>query len=163
MVLVTHGVVGSVIAKVFGLNPLSAFVFGFFSHFLLDSIPHWDYKLSSKNIGNNFLDTDMKIGRSFVLDIFKVGVDVLLGLIIVFLFFPTNSYVFLSVLCGFIGGIAPDFLQFVYFKFRKQPFILIQKFHHSMHSRKNLNNHSVVGVFSQIFIIALMIFIARIF
>ena len=48
MVLTTHAVAGATLATLVPNHPLWGFVIGFGSHFVLDSIPHWDYSLKSK-------------------------------------------------------------------------------------------------------------------
>ncbi|MBU0646324.1 hypothetical protein KJ611_02500 [Patescibacteria group bacterium] len=45
MTITTHAAIGAVIGRISG-NPILAFLFGFFSHFIVDMIPHGDTGLS---------------------------------------------------------------------------------------------------------------------
>jgi len=49
MILSTHAVVGGAIASFIPLHPLLVAVAGFASHFAIDAIPHWDYRLRSQS------------------------------------------------------------------------------------------------------------------
>ena len=51
---------------------------------------------------------------------------------------------------GMIGGMLPDFLQFVYTRFPHQPMILIQKFQDFMHAEYEIDKKKVfLGIFLQ--------------
>src|ERR1035437_7872513 len=118
MTLTSHAVVGAAIASAVPTHPVLAFSLGFFSHFLLDAIPHWDYHLSSMSENKeNPLDSDMKIGKSFLFDLCKIGADFLLGFVLVFLFFgmSKNFSYDLTLFFGALGAVLPDALQFLYF------------------------------------------------
>src|ERR1035437_2210181 len=117
MTLTAHAVVGAALASAVPTHPALAFGLGFCSHFLLDAIPHWDYHLSSLSENkNNSLDSDMKIGKSFLFDLIKIGLDFLLGFVLVFLFigalgnFSYNSTFFF----GALGAVSRDSLPFFY-------------------------------------------------
>jgi hypothetical protein len=49
--LSTHAIVGGAIASLISSHPLLAAVAGFTSHFVIDAIPHWDYRLRSIAVG----------------------------------------------------------------------------------------------------------------
>lgn len=138
MTLTAHAITGAALASLVPDQPLVGFVIGFASHFVLDAIPHWDYKLNSKKEdSNNHMNDDMVINKDFLKDILKISFDGILGLLlslIVFNFyfkFPT-----LVVLSGVIGAMMPDALQFVYMKWRHEPLISLQKFHLWIHADK---------------------------
>ncbi len=131
MVLTPHSIAGAAIASFFKLNPFTAFFAGFLSHFFLDAVPHWDYKLKSeyKDLENP-MNGDLIIGRDFYFDLVKIGFDALLGLSLAVFFFNFGLGVSLEiVLAGVIGALAPDALQFVYTKWRKEPLISLQRTH----------------------------------
>ena len=76
MTLTTHAVVGAAIATSMPNHPVIGFTLAFASHFVLDAIPHWDYKLSSQKTDNvNSLNDYMIIDRNFFIDLLKIGID----------------------------------------------------------------------------------------
>ena len=116
MVLSTHVITGGAVATLAPGNPALGFILGFASHFLLDSIPHWDYVLASKKTsGNDPLDTSMDMGKDFIRDLFVMGFDFLIGMIVVYSLLYSDSLRF-TLMAGIIGGVLPDFLQFMYFR-----------------------------------------------
>ncbi|MFA6296985.1 MAG: hypothetical protein WC629_00270 [Candidatus Paceibacterota bacterium] len=150
MTLGTHAVVGASLATLLPSHPVLAFTAGFLSHFVLDSIPHWDYKLLSiSKDENNKMNTDMVLGSNFIIDIFRIGFDIYLGLSVAFLVVGNLFYPPFVLLAGAIGAMLPDTLQFVYFKFKREPLRSLQKFHMFMHAETRIHN-PVKGIFFQI-------------
>ncbi|HRZ30658.1 MAG TPA: hypothetical protein P5274_03295 [Candidatus Paceibacterota bacterium] len=147
MVLTPHAVVGASIASIFKLNPFTAFFAGFLSHFFMDSVPHWDYKLRSARLDEvNPLNNDLVINRESTIDFIKIGFDAFLGLSLSLIFFTLGANVSpLVILAGALGAILPDPLQVVYVKYRREPFLTLQKTHMLFHTRKRITN-PVVGV-----------------
>lgn len=137
MILGVHAIVGGAVANAIEFGPMTAFFAGWASHYLCDSIPHWDYQLLSAKVDrHNPLNNDLIIGQTFYSDLAKLSSDALIGLVLALVFFvnltkPDNLIV---VLAGVVGGLLPDLLQFVYMKFRRQPFIVLQKIHNTTHS-----------------------------
>jgi xanthosine utilization system XapX-like protein len=160
MTLGTHAVVGAAVATLFPSNPVLAFVGGFLSHFVLDAIPHWDYKiLSLESDQNDKLNTDMKIGKFFFLDLFRIGADISIGIILTLLLFRnTESFPFI-LLVGSAGAIIPDFLQFMYFKVKTEPLRTLQKFHLFAHANENINHRPVLGISCQVLVIVTSYFL----
>ena len=157
MILVTHGVVGGALGLLIQ-NPLVAFVAGFVSHFVLDTIPHWDYNLASgrKGPGNSHLD-DIVINADFLRDSLKFGLDGIFGLLLPFLFFNgSGGGLNWAVLFGAVGGMFPDFLQFVYVKLRSKPLALLQEFHNWIHAKSTLKNRPVLGILFQALLVLLV-------
>ena len=154
MVLTPHAVAGAAITSLFRLNPVTAFFAGFLSHFFLDFIPHWDYKTKSFYRDEAFpLNNDFIISSNSYIDFVKLSLDTSLGFLLSFLFFSFGAGVpFLPILFGALGGIAPDALQFVYMKWRKEPLISLQKTHLLFHSSHRIYN-PVLGVSLYCFII----------
>ena len=157
MILTTHASVGAALATIMPNNPVLGFVIGFGSHFILYSIPHWDYKLrSSRRNKQKPLTNDIIIGKDFYKDLVKIGLDATLGLVLSLFFLGfLQQQLILMILCGAIGGMTPDFLQFVYFKWRHEPLISLQKFHIWMHAKTGLNEKPLLGILSQVAIITI--------
>lgn len=136
MILTPHAVVGASISSIFRLSPFTALVAGFVSHFVLDMFPHFDYKLRSTRIEpEKTLDGDIIIDRTFFLDLMVMGLDLTFGLFLSWLFFVFTGAISLPVaLAGVVGGVLPDALQFVYYKFGRRHLRPLQSFHMRVHS-----------------------------
>lgn len=161
MTLTTHAIVGAATASLFPEHLITAFTAGFISHFLIDAIPHWDYKLRSvKKDPENPLNNDMVFGFNFILDILDISFDFFLAVTLPFLIFGSSIFSqSLILLVGIAGGVLPDFLQFVYFKFRKEPLLSLQKFHGWIHTDKRLTEWKR-GIALQFILIVFVIFIS---
>jgi len=161
MILFTHSVVGGAIGAALRIHPVAAFALGFASHFVLDAFPHWQYSLESgkphptnKMLGNFILDI------KFIFDLIKIGVDMLASIIVVYIFFHGDTFsitAFLSqgVFWGMIGGVLPDFLQFAYYKTKREPLTSLQRFHMWIHVAKDKERTGwyPLGIFLQVGII----------
>jgi hypothetical protein len=160
MVLTPHAVVGATIASFFKLNPFTAFFSGFLSHFFMDIIPHWDYKLRSARLDEvNPLNNDLVINLDSTIDFIKIGLDACLGIVISLIFFTLGANISpVVILAGALGAILPDPLQLVYMKYRKEPFLTLQKTHMLFHSPKRITN-PVVGVLLYCLIITVCLFL----
>ncbi|MFA6476055.1 MAG: hypothetical protein WCV68_01420 [Candidatus Paceibacterota bacterium] len=154
MVLTPHAIAGAAITSLFRLNPVTAFFAGFLSHFFLDLIPHWDYKLKSAYKDEaQPLNNDFGVGPGLYFDLAKTGFDAFLGLALSVLFFSFGAGIsFWAIIFGAIGGILPDPLQVVYMKWRKEPLISLQKTHLLFHTSHRIYN-PVLGVTLYCFII----------
>lgn len=154
MTLATHAIVGGSIAALVPGNPLVGFILGFGSHFILDSIPHFDYKiLSISEDKNNKLNTDMRFGKKFLLDLARISFDASLGFFIIMstFYLKGNGDYLIAVTAGALGGILPDPLQFAYFKLRLEPLISLQKFHLWMHAKSKITD-PIKGIAYQILV-----------
>ncbi|MES2436640.1 MAG: hypothetical protein V4519_01395 [Patescibacteria group bacterium] len=164
MTLTTHAVTGALVGAVASSNPAFAAVAAFASHFLLDAIPHWDYSLStvsedSKNPLNNNMQTK---GKRFYVDLSKTLFDAVLGMAIVILVFMNAPVqVLIGALIGAIFAVAPDPLQFVYWKLRLRILEPVQKFHLFIHAKTLLKDRPVIGIGSQIILIILTVLAAH--
>lgn len=162
MTLGTHAVVGASLASLVPEHPLLAFLVGFISHFILDSIPHWDYKLLSiSKDENNKLNTDMVMGRNFLIDLSRIGFDVVAGLVAIFFLVGDLFHSPFVLILGAIGAMLPDALQFVYFKYKKEPLRSLQRFHMFIHAETRILN-PVKGVFFQVVTVAVVVFLVAI-
>ena len=142
MTLTPHAIVGAAIASAMPDHLVIGFLLAFASHFVLDAIPHWDYKLASQKsdaVGRNRLDDDMIIGKSFFVDLSKIGLDMICGTAIsLALFAVLWPHLFWVPLIGVAGATLPDALQFAYFKLRCEPLTSLQRFHLWIHTEKRL-------------------------
>jgi hypothetical protein len=138
MILAAHAITGAAVASLMPERPLIGFAVGFLSHFLLDAIPHWDYHLDSmREEKDNPMNNDIIINVKFFGDLLKISLDGMMGLLLAYLifgFFMENSVV--AILCGAIGAMTPDALQFAYMKWRHEPLSSLQRFHLWIHAKK---------------------------
>lgn len=160
--LSVHAIAGTAAALAFRNNPIVALLAAFLSHFLLDAIPHWHYRILSKSKDDSSpFGEKLDFGRSFLKDIFRTGIDFGLGLIVLLviskIFFPENlGLVFLAA----VASVLPDALQVFYYRFKNfKPLYWFQWLHEKIHSEKRLDNEPVKGVIQQIIISAAIIFI----
>jgi hypothetical protein len=161
MTLTTHAIAGAAIAQLFPEHIVLAFCAGFVSHFILDSIPHWDYKIYSANEPkdwNKKLETTISSkGPVFYYDLFRIGSDFWIGILLSLILFSglqTSPWV---TLAGALGAILPDPLQFVYWKLRKGPIVYLQKFHIFMAAKIKLDDKPFIGIPFQIAVIILFV------
>jgi hypothetical protein len=162
MTLTTHAIVGAAAARVFSFHPVAAFFAAFASHFLIDALPHWDYKLrSARHDDQNPMNDDMAINRDFFVDLIKIGCDAFLGLLLSYIIFqPSGDYQLWIIGLGVFGGILPDPLQFLYFKWRHEPMVSLQKFHIWIHTDLKLENRWISGGILQLTLIVACVMIS---
>jgi hypothetical protein len=163
MTLTAHAITGATLATLIPNYPILGFIVGFGSHFILDAIPHWEYPLASvKEDKKNPMNNDMIVGKNFYRDLFKIGIDGVLGLTLSFLLLRgIFHHSLLVIFLGAAGGMAPDALQFFYFKWKHEPLISLQHFHNWIHPKISLDHEPLVGILSQIVIICLVIGILK--
>ncbi len=163
MTLTTHAIVGAAVASVVPQYPVAAFILAFLSHFAIDAIPHWHYPVSSVHIDqNDFRNSDMPINKDSLFDLVKIGCDALLGVLLsLFLFQSFRQPFQLSILIGAFGGIIPDALQFVYWKFRHEPLTTLQRFHMWIHADTDLDRRTVLGISLQTVLIIASVLLVK--
>lgn len=166
MILVTHAIVGGAIGSLIPSQPILAFFLGFLSHFAADAIPHWHYPLFSRKVHDGDpMDNELLLNKWFIVDLFSIGIDFLAGIILSMIFFhPLVSFdtALLSTLAGAIGGVAPDPLQFLYWKIPNKPLIALQKIHINWaHSKINIDSKHLLGISSQVLFAAVIILTAQ--
>lgn len=157
MILTTHAVTGAALASLFPHQPVIGFLAAFASHYVLDAIPHWDYPILTASLKPN-IGGKLRLEKSLLIDFTKLGSDALLGLLLATLFFAPLPSVFPALL-GAIGGLLPDFLQFVYTRFRREPLSSLQRFHRWVHSKKKIT--SFIGIAIQAFFILSLIILLK--
>ncbi|MBI4085364.1 MAG: hypothetical protein HY432_02580 [Candidatus Liptonbacteria bacterium] len=154
MILATHAVVGAASAIVFRDNPAIALTVAFLSHFVLDAIPHWHYRLLSR-----IIDASLQFGEKlnfngeFLKDTFRTGIDFGVGLVISLAisqsFYP--DYFWLTAFGAFAGAL-PDLLQVIYERFPNTPLYHFKKFHENVHAKTSLDEQPLVGISQQIIV-----------
>jgi len=160
MVLSTHAISGAATALIFRRYPVLALIAAFLSHFALDSIPHWHYKIISKSAdASSPFGKKLSFGKNFLKDIFRTGLDFGIGLaislIVSQIFFPGNLWM---VFWGALAGALPDAFQVLYYRFKNfKPLYWLQWFHEKMHAERRLDNEPVKGIFYQIAISAIIV------
>lgn len=165
MILTTHAIVGAAAGRLVS-NPLLAFTLGCISHFLIDAIPHWSYRLASIILDEkNPLKKDMIINRHSIKDLAIIAVDFCIGIILaIFIFQGKAGFTNFSLplLAGIIGGVLPDALQFAYFKIKRRPLVDLQKLHIRFHLNHTKNIPALpYGILSQVAVVIAAIIISK--
>jgi hypothetical protein len=137
MILSTHAIVGGAIASFMPSHPLLATVAGFASHFAIDAIPHWDYRLQSIAVGKGADNRDLRLSPAVLTDLAVIAVDACAGLALALWLFATPASAWVIVL-GAVAAMLPDPLQFVHSVFPREPLNTLQRFHGWIHSKRKL-------------------------
>lgn len=151
MILTPHAIVGAAIANLVPENPELGFLLAYASHYALDMIPHRDYDI------DGFFDEKEKTFRSVLtsarsaLKLVMIGSDFFIGAGICILLFVRNRESLIATLAGIAGGVLPDFLQLVYYTFKKHPWTGFQKIHDFFHAKDKMKDKPVRGILVQIF------------
>lgn len=163
MILSTHAVAGAAVGQLTG-NPVATFVFGLLSHFVLDAVPHWQYELKSKTYNDDIMAENMALDKRFIRDIVIIGIDFFAGIFISILAFAGwNGFADppTALLAGMLGGVLPDALQFVFWKFKREPLVTVQKFHFWVHADWDFDYKSKLGIALQIIIVAAIVLVSK--
>lgn len=149
MTATAHALIGTVIAAKIG-NPAFAVPIALASHFLVDSIPHWDSSYHRRKKGK----------KQFFI---KSAIDVLISLassylLLIMLFPATNLYYAYFII--FISQL-PDWLTvpYLFLNLTFPPFDWAYKL------QKKFDTHLGLpwGIINQIVVIAVVIFLGRLF
>ncbi len=147
MIVTVHVVAGGVIGELVG-NPAAAFLLGIISHFILDSIPHFD------NLDNECFSPRQ---IAFTAADFMISFSLLFGVIKL----PLNQTIFSSVFFwGALGGFFPDLFDNV--PFWKERFIATKfgtryhKFHENLHHGQPA---PLIGLSTQLAVVVLFLVI----
>lgn len=157
MILSSHAIIGAAIARALPTHPILAFFLGLLSHLLLDKIPHWQYPLGSVDRSTDPTDHKIRRGSAFHRDFLWVSLDLILGILAGFLFFPpqTTQGLWTTVLAVF-GSLLPDGLTFVYeWGWHHAPLAYFRRLHLWFHAQdRSLENNPLLGIPLQVIIIA---------
>lgn len=160
MILTPHAVVGAALANIFPNNPEIGFSLALASHYVLDTIPHWEYKLDG--FVDEKKDKVTSITKNFKL-VFKpllfIFSDFLLAIILSYLLFVRDRYSFYLTIGGVFFSVLPDFLQFVYLKFQNIFWIKVQKIHEIFHGENKYKNKIIKGNLTQIITVVIFLVI----
>jgi len=160
MILTTHALAGAALANFFPSRPIEAFLAGFLSHFVLDALPHWDYKIRSDSIRPD-VGARIKLDKDFLIDAAKIWTDISFGLVLSLMIFE-NGDKGGAIFWGAIGGILPDPLQFLYARFKHEPLVMLQNFHKKIQENNRLFDSAPrLGAFCQLVFISLIVFISK--
>lgn len=166
MILISHGIIGAAVGRLFPAHPLLAFLAGMATHYAMDAIPHWEYKLLSVFRDDNTGFKKARIGIRFAIDILSALLDLLAGGVLSFLIFSgdfAGDGLPASLIAGIIGGILPDGFQFLHMLFPKFRLLAThQTFHNRIHARRRLNDRPLVGIPLQAAIVTLWVVLSKI-
>jgi hypothetical protein len=153
MVLSTHAVVGASIAGAVTGDPLVAFAIGVTSHFAIDAIPHWGYKLKAFDEKNATI-----VRKNLPADLAKIFCDFALGVMVCLALFGSVSHFALisAFTMGALGGVFPDLLQLPYFLSGGRWFKRLQRFHITIQTNKVLAEKPLAGVLLQLALVVLV-------
>jgi hypothetical protein len=126
---------------------------GFASHFVIDAIPHWDYRLRSISVARGTRN-QVRLTPALARDVALIGFDAIVGLALAIGIFATPSTI-VAVLAGAVGAMLPDPLQFVHTLYPHEPLASLQRFHRWMHTKRRL--HWPIGVSSQVAFVAAVV------
>ncbi len=144
MILAIHFLIGAAIVLKIKFLPL-ALILAFLSHYLLDTLPHWEYSI--ENIKQKKWKNSFK-------DFLKIALDLSLGVFLVFLF---SEKFFLALIGGLIA-VLPDAFVFLNLIFSNKLLEIGRVFHQKFHFPEDKKIFPLWGIFSQIIIISLAIF-----
>lgn len=155
MILTTHAITGAAIAASVPGNPALGFSLAFASHFALDAIPHWDYKILSASIDPKF-GGKLQFNKTLLFDLVRIGGDAILGLTLSFLLFAKPG-LFMPVFMGAALGMFPDFLQFLSLRFKLKPLDYFERFQKWSHAKYRFKEKTFLGIVCQLAIIAFVV------
>jgi len=79
-----------------------------------------------------------------------ICLDFFFGLFLAVLIFSRDWNTLIITLLGVAGGVLPDFLRFFYYKYKKEPFVSLAKFHDIFESKNCLDHKPIIGSIIQI-------------
>ncbi len=106
MLLAVHMLVGAAIGYKIH-NYWLVFILSFLSHFVLDAIPHREYKIDSL--------IEKRVNRKSIFDLFQVFLDFTIGLAIILLFVEKSPYLTYALL-GMFAAMIPDGINFLHWQ-----------------------------------------------
>lgn len=150
-------------------NPLFGAILALISHYILDSLPHWEYKFIKnwRHFQKRKLSpSDLEKIKLSIIGSFKVIIDLSVGFFLIsliFLYFKSFSLknmIFIYIF-AFLS-IIPDILIFLYWLMPKNYFLKKHyKFHYLIHfpKKKNLKIQKFGFLIELILIIFILFFI----
>jgi hypothetical protein len=149
------------------MNSLAIFLIAFLGHYVLDLIPHWDYRLSSiHRVPSGDERQKRKFAfiinrRAIFTDAAKILVDGLLGLLFVVLIlgWPNSWARFWTLILVIIGGLLPDFIEIFYIIWRRRESHLPHTLHSRIQAERRFDRSPLKGVILQIITIVIIVII----
>jgi hypothetical protein len=160
MILSVHATFGAAVASLIPSHPMTGFILGFTSHFVLDFIPHKDYELISLEPGNNTKKNQIRLAINklhLLRDVALVSFDALIGFCLAFMFFFNSAHPAIFFI-GAFGALLPDGLTFLYLIFKHKSLGHLFDFH-SNFIHNNLYINQIIGVLLQFCIVTVLILI----
>lgn len=160
MILTTHSIVGAAIANAFPYEPHVGLTFAFFSHYLMDVIPHTNYGHEHfLNENNRVAEIDFKNLKALEQVIFTL-LDIACAIIFVFLLFIRDRRTFFLSVFGAFLGVLPDIMNFLKFRIGGKFFNQAKKIHDKFHYSKNYDHSWSHGVFTQFAVIIFWVLVS---
>lgn len=148
MILIVHVIFGAAIGSIIK-NAYIAIILAFFSHYLLDIIPHIDYPI--------YIIEKKQLGR-ILPDLINVTLDFCLGLLLIVIFSKNQPIIYI---CGFSSAI-PDLLTALYYL--KPNKILAA--HYNLHQKIHFLKHKKISMFwrvaSQVAVVIISVILLKI-
>ncbi len=169
MILTTHAIAGAAVAQFFPNRPVAGFLAGFVSHFLLDAIPHWDYKLLSlkeyQSGAENRKNSIPILTKAFGYDMIRVGLDFCLGAILALIIFTKADAATAAIwptLAGALGATIPDPLTLLGWIIKKDGKNLLYRFHAGVHCQSViLDDRPFLGLLYQAVLASVLVFVVN--
>jgi hypothetical protein len=148
MILLVHLLLGALIGQKIS-SPILAIILALLSHYLLDLIPHTEYRV--ENIVN-------KQWQRMLPEIIKVFLDFCLGILLMILFSKNYPIIYI---CAFFA-ILPDGLSVLSIIFKNNFLESYNYFHHTIiHQLKYKKISNFWRVFSQVAVVVICIILFR--
>lgn len=145
MILTPHAIIGAAVASALPGHPVVGFALALASHYLADMIPHNHYAHHHFIIKETRSIASLVHNIKAVYQLSLIFFDFALGTLLAVLFFARDWYSLLIVLIGVAGGVLPDFLRFVHYKYKHDFFSKLTKFHDSCECKNNLDHKPALG------------------
>lgn len=146
MFLTVHATAGTAVGNNLD-SVILAFILGFFSHFLLDFIPHGE-ELKAGIPKDQVIN---KLIKMFCIDF------VIMCLVLTFIYFTKPITNYYTVLAAVFGAILPDFIVGIS-ELKPNHFSWFKNFHHKFHAilNKKIKFHLVYGIIFQAIILCIL-------
>jgi hypothetical protein len=150
MILTPHAIIGAAISSTIPNYPILGFVLAVASHYVIDMIPHNHYAHQHYILKETNSIASLSHNIKAVYQLLLIIFDFIMGVFMSILFFTKDWHSLLITLIGVAGGVLPDFLQFLYFKYKREPFLSHIKFHGKFESKNNLDHRPALGALIQL-------------
>ncbi len=158
MILTTHALAGTIVASMIPNHPVLGFGLALASHYALDMIPHWEYKMRTESEDLNVIHKISWRDNNTYLDILTVKADALVGILLsVGFLLLIGGFNWYTLAVGVIAGVLPDFLQFAHIIHSHRPFRWTQKIHDFFHADIKWKHRPVLGTLTQVVSIIILI------